>query len=496
MCARLFSLVTLLLLPAISPAEPERIVIGGKNFNESSILAEIMAQLLEAQGFSVERRLSLGGTLICFEALRNGEIDIYPEYSGTLEQNILHLPGRVSYQEIRRRTRQEYNLELLAPFGFNNTYAMAMERDRAAELGIKTISDLRNCRRCKLGFSLEFLNRPDGWIGLQRAYNLPQKPRGMEHGLAYLAIQSGDIDVTDAYSTDGDIPKFDLVILEDDRDFFPRYLGAPLVRAGLPDAAKAALGDLAHTLDDASMQQLNARVVVDGKSFAEVAADFLHDTGLVTDRQVTGESFWALLWRRTARHIYLTVVALICAMLLAIPTGVLIYRREPIARPVIYVTGLLQTIPSIALLAFMIPLLGIGVLPAVVALFLYSLLPILRNTVIALFSVDPLLKNVSTGMGMTTWQRLRFVELPLAAPTILAGIRTAAVITIGTATLAAFIGAGGLGEPIVTGLYLNNTRLILQGAIPAALLAVLVEILFEIVEKLFIPAHLQQKPGA
>jgi osmoprotectant transport system permease protein len=180
-------------------------------------------------------------------------------------------------------------------------------------------------------------------------------------------------------------------------------------------------------------------------------------------------------------------------MAIAIPAGVLVYRLPAISRPILYLTGLLQTIPSIALLAFMIPVFGIGVVPAIVALFLYALLPILRNTATALFSVDPLLKKVSVGMGLTTWQRLRHIELPLAAPTIFAGIKTAAVINIGTATLAAFIGGGGLGEPIVTGLALNDTKLILEGAIPAALLAVLVEFGFERLEKILIPKHLLQK---
>jgi osmoprotectant transport system permease protein len=139
----------------------------------------------------------------------------------------------------------------------------------------------------------------------------------------------------------------------------------------------------------------------------------------------------------------------------------------------------------------LIPLVGLGWLPAVIALFLYSLLPIVRNTLTGIFGVDPLIKEVATGMGLTQSQRLWKVELPLAAPTILAGVKTAAIISIGTATLAAFVGAGGLGEPIIAGLTLNNHRLILEGAVPAALLAIVVELLFEAVERATIPAHLR-----
>ncbi|HMQ99633.1 MAG TPA: ABC transporter permease, partial [Ignavibacteria bacterium] len=141
----------------------------------------------------------------------------------------------------------------------------------------------------------------------------------------------------------------------------------------------------------------------------------------------------------------------------------------------------------------MIPLFGIGIVPAVAALFLYALLPILRNTVTGIYSVDPVIKKVASGMGLTAWQKLKFVEIPMAMPAIFAGVKTAAVINIGTATLAAFIGAGGLGEFIVTGLALNDTSLILKGAIPAACLAILVEFLFEILERLLIPKHLKQK---
>jgi osmoprotectant transport system permease protein len=240
------------------------------------------------------------------------------------------------------------------------------------------------------------------------------------------------------------------------------------------------------------MRGLNAMVVLEGRSFAEVAHGFLNEAGLLASgRQRVQESKWTIMLFRTVTHLKLTFIALIAGMVVAIPFGILVYRVRAMSRPVMYIAGLLQTIPSIALLAFMVPLFGIGAKPAIMALFLYSLLPILRNTATALFSIDPVLM----GIGLTPQQRLRYVELPLAAPTILAGIRTAAVINIGTATLAAFIGAGGLGEPIVTGLALNDTSLILEGAIPAAVLAIMTEWAFEGLEKLMVPAHLLQKPA-
>jgi osmoprotectant transport system permease protein len=479
---------------AESQASAQQLVVGSKNFNEGYILAEIIAQLLEGSGVEVERKFGLGGTLVCYEALRNGEIDIYPEYSGTLEQAILKLDRRTSYPQLQERLRTDFSLELLSSFGFNNTYAIALKRSRADELGLQKISDLARLTDLRFGFSHEFLNRKDGWPGLAALYRLGARPLGIEHGLAYQAIDEGKIDVTDVYSTDGDIQKFDLVLLEDDRQYFPRYLAAPIVRAERYERVKGILDPVSGRISEPVMQAMNAAVLLEGKSFAAVARGFLAREGLLQAAQGPKPGLrWRTLLSRTGVHLKLTFIALLAAMVLAIPLGILVYRLREAARPVIYVAGTLQTIPSIALLAFMIPLFGIGATPAIIALFLYALLPILRNTATALFSIDPVLKRVGTGMGLTVWQRLRHIEIPLAAPTILAGVKTAAIINIGTATLAAFIGAGGLGEPIVTGLALNDTSLILEGAVPAAILAVLVELAFEGIEKIILPVHLLQK---
>jgi osmoprotectant transport system permease protein len=501
-----FVLAVLLAWPAhLAAAGRERpIVIGCKDDVEGQVLAEIMAQLLEDRGFAVDRRFSLGGTLICFEALKRGSIDVYPEYSGTVEQAILQLPGRVSHAHMREQLGRRFNVEMLDFFGFSNTYALAMSRTTAERLGLKRISDLKGHAELRFGFSNEFKNRADGWIGLKKAYGLSAQPVGMQHALTYAAIHAGKLDVTDAYSTDGDLKKFKLVLLEDDRRFFPGYLAMPLVRAELNDSAKRVLEELAETMTAVEMQSLN-QSVQEKKSLRDVAARFLRSKGLLTgERQAAAPEVeepeveertidWPFLLRCTLTHLQLTFLALVAGMAVAIPLGALVYRLGAVSRPVQYVAGVLQTIPSIALLAFMIPLFGIGAKPAVAALFLYSLLPILNNTATALLSIDPVLRKVSVGMGLTAWQRLRHIELPLAAPTILVGIKTAAVINIGTATLAAFIGAGGLGEPIVTGLALNDPGLILQGAVPAALLAVVTELAFELLQRVVVPSHLLQK---
>jgi osmoprotectant transport system permease protein len=492
---RYLKIFLILSLAYCSNSLAQKIVVGSKFDAEGRILGEIIAQHLEHRGVQVERRLGLGATLICFQALRNGDIDVYPEYSGTIEQAILKLANRATLDELRQQLQQQYHLGLLAPFGFNNTYAIVVRRADADQLGLKTIGDLNKAANLRYGFSNEFLNRPDGWPGLAERYGLTASPKGIEHGLIYKAIAENSLDVIDVYSTDANIQRYDLVILQDTKKFFPDYLAAPLAREGMPLPVKQALNELAGTITETEMIALNAAATVEQKEFADIAQAFLQK-GMPSPEPNEAreqEIDWSTIFRRSLTHLFLTGIALILAMLIAIPGGVMVYRLPSVSRPLLYVVGLLQTIPSIALLAFMIPFFGIGTTPAIVALFLYALLPILRNTVAALFSVDPLLKKVSLGMGLTPWQRLRHIELPLATPTILAGIKTAAVINVGTATLAAFIGAGGLGEFIVTGLALTNTRLVLHGAIPAAILAVVVEFVFELLEKFLIPKHLLQK---
>lgn len=477
-------------------AANEKLVIGSKMHGESYLLAEIMAQVLENSGYEIDRKFGFGGTLICYNALAEGEIDLYPEYTGTIseaiftnEENVGENPILEDYQAILN-TR---NIKIFSPFGFNNSYAMAIKKTLAEVRGLKTISDLKDNSDLNVSFSHEFINRDDGWPSMKEVYNLEFAPTGIQHGLAYKAIDEGEIDLTDAFTTDGDIERYGLIILQDNLDFFPKYFGASLARDDFPEDAIEILNQLEGRLDDDKMRLLNSEVVISQKTFSEVANDFLKSEGLI-DTNATLESQNGVLTKlidNTITHVKITLIALSIGCIVALVLAFLIFRSVKLSRSVIYITGLLQTIPSIALLALMIPIFGIGEIPAITALFLYSLLPILRSAVTALTTIDPILVNVSRAIGMTRFQQLRNVLFPLALPNILSGIKTATIICIGTATLAAFIGAGGLGEPIVTGLALNDTNLILQGAIPAACLAIIVEILFEILEKRIIPEHMR-----
>jgi len=512
--ARLVGLALLVLLLAVRPATAQPIVVGSKNFEESRLLAEMFARLLEERaGLEVERRFNLAGTQVCFEALRTGAIDLYPEYTGTGLVSLLGEPATAdattALNRVRRVFLERWDLWWLAPLGFENAYELAVRGPVARELELATISDLaRRSAGLSAGLGFEFIERPDGLPGLAEAYGLTfAAVRPLQQALKYEAAAAGRIDVLDVYTTDGRLLREDLVVLEDDRGFFPSYQAAVLARGNLlrehPEVGPT-LALLAGSLDEEAMRGFNLRLQEGGESPEHVAADALTAIGLVAAAPETvaaegaGPGFWAFLWseratlgRRTVEHLRLVAVALGLGLLVAVPLGLALERRRAVAEPVIRAVGVTQTIPSIALLAFMIPLLGVGALPAVVALWIYSLFPILRNTYTGVRDADAEAVESATALGMSPRQVLLWVRLPLAAPVILAGVRTAAVLTVGTATLAAFIGAGGLGEPIVTGLQLADSRLILSGALPAAALAILVDLLLAVVERRLTPAGLR-----
>jgi osmoprotectant transport system permease protein len=499
-------------------AETRPVVVASKPFGESYLLCEMFAQLLESRGLRVERRPGLGATEIAFGALRAGAIDAYPEYTGTGLIAILHdslsdsvlADSRAVFAHVARRFADEYQVRWLPPLGFQNTYAIAVTRATASRYHLRTLSDLgRESSHLTAGFTADFIGRSDGLVGLARVYGLrPRAVRPLAPAVKYQALASGAVDVIDGYSTDGLLARYDLVTLIDDRHFFPPYEAAALVSEKLETqmpAAIDALTLLSGRLNETTMRQLNRRVEVDGEDVRVVAGDELKILGLVGGR-ATGTAkaqqhsgFIRYLWDRrgnladlTLRHLLLVGLALLAAVIVAVPLGLFLERTRRLAEPMIGALGVLQTIPSIALLAFMIPLLGVGVTPALVALWLYALYPIARGTYTGVRDADPEAVGAAEALGTTPVQRLLWVRLPLAAPVIMAGIRTAAVITVGAATLAAFIGAGGLGEPIVAGLALADTRMILSGALPAAVLALAVDGVLAVVERLVAPAHRRQ----
>lgn len=489
-------LPTLLVLAACSP-RPD-VLVGSKKFTESVVLGEIVTQLVAARGVRVEHRRELGGTRILWNALVAGEIDTYPEYTGTLRQEIV--PGDAS------KTREGLAVELakqgvsiVGSLGFDDTYAIGMTEANAARLGITTLSELARHPEVVLGLSHEFLDRDDGWAPLKARYGLaPKEVRGLDHDVAYRALASGAIGATDLYSTDAEIRTYGLRVLVDDLHHFPAYEAVLLARQDLAQrapAAASALLELANKISATQMIALNARAAVDKIEERRVAAEWLvqafgvaaagHDPGRV-------ERIWA----RTREHLLLVAISLIAALIAAIPLGVVAAKWPRMGQLLLGGVGILQTVPSLALLVLLIPALGIGAAPALACMFLYSLLPIMRNTAAGITDLPGSLRESAEALGLSPWARLWRVELPLASRAILAGIKTSAVLNVGTATLGALIGAGGYGQPILAGIRRDDMSQIFEGAIPAALLALIVQWAFELAEMVVVPRGLRLPPSS
>jgi osmoprotectant transport system permease protein len=480
-------LFALSLLVAL-PSHADTLRIGSKRFTESYILGEVLKEAVGTKA-AVEYRPGMGNTGILYAALKSGAIDLYPEYTGTIAREILKVEGNPGLDDIDRRLSAQ-GLGVAVKLGFSDSYALAMREDRAQALGIRTLSDLAKHPGLKLGLSQEFIGRADGWPGLKAAYRMPYAtPSGLDHGLAYEAIAADRIDVMDIYSTDAKIERFKLRVLEDDRGFFPRYDAVLLYRLDVPKRfpeAWHALQGLEGKIDERTMIRMNAAAELEGRSFAQAAA-LLDPEGKPQNGARRGfleVLFGPDFWRLTGEHLLLVFVSLAASIAVGVPLGVLAAKVPKTGAIIFTIVGVVQTIPSLALLAFLIALLGaIGTVPALVALFLYALLPIVRNTCTGLVGIPRGMRQAAMALGLSTRDRMRLVEVPLALPSILAGINTSAVINVGTATIAAFIGAGGYGERIASGLALNDSATLLAGAIPAAALALLIQAAFELGER-------------
>jgi osmoprotectant transport system permease protein len=481
------ALLAALVLSSAFPAAAEPLRVGSKRFTESYVLGEILVQSATRAGAPAEHRPGLGNTAILFEALKGGAIDAYPEYTGTIAREILKERSPMDLEAINRRLAP-LGLAASVPFGFSNGYALGVREEVAAARGLARISDLARHPDLALGLSHEFLRREDGWPGLKAAYALPQRdPRGLDHGLAYEALAAGEVAVIDLYTTDAKIARYRVKALEDDRRFFPRYDAVVLHRRDAParhPRAFEAWGRLAGSLDEARMIRLNARAELDRLDFAAVAREHLTAAPTAAPRSLWSAVFAPDFPRLLREHATLVFASLLAAVALGVPLGILAARVRVLSQPVLAAAGLVQTIPSLALLAFLVPIAGIGVAPALVALFLYALLPIARNTQVGIAGVPPGMRDAARALGFSPRQSLVLVELPLALPTILAGVKISAVMNVGTATIAAFVGAGGFGERIAQGLAVNDSQLLLAGGLPAAAMALAVHGAFECAERL------------
>lgn len=489
----------ILLFITVSSQANTSIVIGSKNFTESVILGEILHFGLKNKNIPSTHKAEFGGTRILWNALLSGDIDVYPEYTGTIEQEILQKKYS-NFQEMEEALKLQ-GIGLSRQLGFNNTYAMGMKREKANSLGIEKISDLQNHPKLRFGFSEEFRQRNDGWPGMKSLYRLPQRfVRGLDHDIAYRALDSGDIDLSDLYSTDSEIKLYDLKILKDDAQYFPRYEAVYLYRLDLIEKSPGigeVFEELAGSISDEEMVSLNGKAKIDKLRPATIASGFINerfDANL--SHKVASRS--ERIWVRTKEHLGLVLISLTLAILFAIPLGILSSKYYYFGKMALTVVASIQTIPALALLVILIRplnligLRGIGDTPALIALFLYSLLPIVRNTHGAIDQIPRGFKETASVLGLSTMTKLFRIELPLSLPGILTGIKTAAVLNVGFATLGALIGAGGYGQPILTGIRLDDYGLILEGAIPAMILAFAAQAVFEIIERIIVSPGLRK----
>lgn len=491
-------LLVLVAMPSGSP--PAGIRVGSKQDPETAILGEMLTQIIRSTG-QPSTHLSVGGTTVVFDALQRGEVDAYPEYSGTLIKEIFASEQDLDDEKLAALL-QAMGISISKPLGFNNSYALAVRRETAEQLKLKSISDLAAHPDLRLGFSNEFVDRDDGWKNLRKVYSLPhQNVSGMEHAVSYRRLEVEDIDVMDAYTTDAQLAELDLVLLEDDLQYFPRYDAVILYRTDLQSRYPGLVEEilqLESAIDEPAIIQLNARVAAREASESQAAAEFLQKNFSIGNR-VEDPSIASQVWQRTLEHCDLVRRSLIPAIFCAIPLGVLAAKFPRIGQLILGAVGIVQTIPALALLVLLIApvaylnlnTLGAGSMTAVVALFLYSLLPIVRNTATGISTISPEYGESATALGLSKSFKLLNIDLPLASPSILAGIKTAAVLNVGFATLGALVGARGYGQPILTGIRLNDTSLIMQGAIPAACLAILLQIAFEYSERWLVPAGLR-----
>jgi len=467
--------------------------VGSKAFTEGVVLGEIAARSCAAgEGVTVAHRRQLGGSVILFHALEGGAIDAYVEYTGTLSKELLHVEPGPNDAGLREALARR-GIVLGAAIGFDNTYALAVREGLARERGLVRTSDLTKGPPLVYGLSHEIVARADGFSGLREAYGLaPRELRPMDHDVAYRAVASGAVDVTDVYTTDAEIPSLGLRVLEDDRGYFPAYRAVVLYRADLVARAPGCvrgLERLAGAIDAKRMREMNAAVKMGGKTEDEVAAAFLRERfGL--GAQASADGLATRLARRTGEHLVLTFASLLLAVLLGLPLGVACAKSPRLRGAVLGVAGVVQTVPSLALLVLFLPLFGIGAAPAIAALVLYSLFPVIEGTVTGFTTIDPALAGSADALGLPEWGRLRDVDLPLASPSIVSGIRTAAVLAVGTATLGAMVGAGGFGQAILTGIRLDSAPMILEGALPAAALSLLVQAVFRWAERRIVPRGL------
>jgi osmoprotectant transport system permease protein len=491
-------LVTINILSAASLTAKD-VEIGSKVFIEGIILSEILKEKMLAKNIIPSEVRALGGTAFLWGALTRGEIDLYFEYTKTLWHEIF---AQQKLESDKQLVDLLASLGLCAskPMGFNSSYGLGMQRQRAQDLKINTISDLKKHKNLVFYMSHEFYGRHDGFFSLKKLYQLSfDHVSTMEHSLTFKGVFAKTIDIIDIYTTEAEIEFYDLVILKDDLGFFKPSEPIIIYRQSLKKKCPACIeviSSMVGTISQKDIKKLNQQVLIEKKSESMVARSFLalKNSNETKDFSLTTQAIFRIA-KRTKEHILLVFIAMILATFLGVLLGVLAYRIPSLGSFIVIFVSILQTIPALALLVLMMPFFGIGMPSALVAIFFYALLPIVRNTISGLLAIPKSAIESAAVIGLSQFERLRKIEVPMASRHILGGIRTATIITVGTATLGALIGAGGYGQPILEGIRLFDMNLILEGAIPAAVLALLCQLIFYGLERQLVPKGIRLETG-
>lgn len=498
-----------LLAPAYS--KQDKIRIGSRDFPESVLVAEILSTSIEKfTDYKVDRKFHLGGVKVCLAAMQSNNLDIYPDYTGSLIHNVLGEHDRNQYlvNYIKMALNEKYDFSITESLGFENSFVLAVRKSFAKKYNLETLSDLASllssnkelAQNIRVAFKHSFLKRPDGYKMLQDIYAFDfQKLMALEYNIAYQNLKENRIDVIDAFSTDSRLKDPELTALKDDRNALIPYSSVYVYRNKLkqnfPEIMKIQKL-LDESLTNEKMLELNSRIEA-GEPYKQVAESFIaeleHEPGFLDLSDDASLSFWQkrlkqdlpLLAKAFLQHLRLAAVASLLASFIGIFIGIFISYRKKLAKLVLGFISVTQTIPSLALLALLIPFVGLGFYPAVIALFIYALLPVIQNTYTGITTIPYKYIELANAIALKESQILFRVKLPMALSFILAGVRTSIVICIGTATLATFVGAGGLGDLIKAGIDLNSNYMIALGAVPAALLALSVSITLTKFERRF-----------
>ncbi len=474
--------------------QQNKINIGSKKFTESIILADILKvyTINNYPNTQVEHKKQLGSTRILWNALINGQIDVYPEYTGTLEQELI--PKNYKTKEEISDYLNSMNIGIGYYLGFNNTYAIGVTKDFAKKFDVYSISDLKKIKKVKYAFTEEFLNRSDGWSELTKHYGiLSEKLKSIDHDIAYRALINGDVDAIDLYSTDAEIKYYNLITLKDDLNFFKKYEAIYLYNKHNTIVTKV-MKDLNFKISEGAMIQMNFDVKFQHSDEIDTAYKFLN---LKKQSKAINNSYFSDMLRYSYEHLWIVSIALIFGIPLGVFLGVASHYFSILRLPIVYSVSFFQTIPSIAFLVLLIGPLNlvglnsIGNTPAIITLFFYSLMPTTTTTINALGSIPKNYTDIAEILNLSFLKKLFRVKFPLSSLEILNSLKNTIIATLGSATLGALVGAGGLGQPILSGIRLDNYSLILMGVLPAIVMIITTHFLFKIFENIFVSKGLK-----